>query len=521
MEAELRNSRSQFLTVAFSLLFSALGFASATNVYITPNGSAQGVCTTNPQTPSWFNSSSNWGSGATQIGPGTTVHLCGAFADNTSGDTLLTFGGSGASGNPITLSFDTNTTLTNTAYWGQNGAINISGLSWIVINGANTGIIQNTGNGTKGSYPYSMPSDAIVIQNGASNIILQNLTIANICVHTVNLNDSVGCNSGGVNDQAITLNSVSNVTITGNTVHDSQNCIYDNMASGNSNITISNNTISHCNWGIGVGQTGTSTGLTITGNNISDAYVWDTSADVFHHNGVMVYGTGSSTTLNNLVIASNYIYGNMGANETGHIFLDPTGNPLGNMPNVLIYNNILVSNSSNGPANGYITIGHGITGAGVYNNTISGNGQGAYALDVVGAMVENNVIVGAYTGEEVDQGQASKGSQYNVFYSLTGGSQSMCYNGTCYPTVVTWNSGTGFDPLPPTTTANPNLTGSYMLGSGSSAIGAGINLTSLGIAGLDTDNAGVSRPATGPWDIGAYQYSAGPQPPTGLVAVVH
>jgi len=348
----------------------------------------------------------------------------------------------------------------------------------------------------------SNPSDAVVIQNGASNITLQNLTISNICVHTVNLGDAVGCNAGGVNDQAITLNGVSNITITGNTVHDSQNCIYDNMADGNSNITISQNIISHCNWGIGVGQTGTSSGLTITGNDISDAYVWDTNADAFHHNGVMVYGTGSSTTLNGLLIAGNYIHGNMGANETGHIFLDPTGSPLGNMPNVLIYNNVLVSNSSNGPTNGYITVGYGITGAGIYNNTISGNGQGTYGIDVVGAMVENNIVTGVYTGEEVDRGHTSNGSSSNVFYGLTGSTQSMCYDGTCYPTIVAWNAATGFDPLPPTIISNPNLTATYTLGSGTPA-NNGINLTSLGIAGLDVDKAGISRPSTGAWNMGA------------------
>jgi Right handed beta helix region len=515
------NGPRKHLAIAiFVILLSSLMFSSATNVYITPNGTSQGVCTTNPQSPAWFNSPSNWGSGSGQIGPGTTVHLCGTFTDNTPGNTLLTFQGSGSSVSPITLSFDTDTTLTNTAYWGTDGAINISGRSWIVVDGANTGTIQNTGNGTAGSYPYSNPSDAIVIQNGASNVTVQNLTVANICVHTVNLNDSTGCNVGGVNDQAVTLNSVSNVTITGNTVHDSQNCIYDNMANGNSNITISNNTISHCNWGVGVGQTGTSSGLIITGNDISDAYLWDTNADSFHHNGVMVYGTGSSTVLNGLVIADNYIHGNMGANETGHIFLDPTGSPLGNMPNVLIYNNVLVS-TSNGPANGYVTVGYGITGAGIYNNTIFGNGKGADGIDAVGAMVENNIVTATYTGEEVDKGHFITGSQYNVFYGLTGGTQSMCYNGTCYSSVASWNSATGFDPLPPSSIANPNLTSTYTLGSGSSAIGAGINLTSLGIAGLNIDKDGNPRPSKGAWDIGAYASQGSvPNPPTGLSAQV-
>ena len=54
--------------------------------------------------------------------------------------------------------------------------------------------------------------------------------------------------------------------------------------------------------------------------------------------------------------------------------------------------------------------------------------------------------------------------------------------------------------------------------SGSAAIGAGENLTSLGISALNRDKAGVSRPSTGAWDIGAYQYDTTntlkPNPPS-------
>jgi hypothetical protein len=40
-------------------------------------------------------------------------------------------------------------------------------------------------------------------------------------------------------------------------------------------------------------------------------------------------------------------------------------------------------------------------------------------------------------------------------------------------------------------------------------VGAGANLTSLGIPELNQDRVGNPRPADGPWDIGAYQYSGG------------
>jgi hypothetical protein len=34
-----------------------------------------------------------------------------------------------------------------------------------------------------------------------------------------------------------------------------------------------------------------------------------------------------------------------------------------------------------------------------------------------------------------------------------------------------------------------------------------VNLTSSGVTALDLDKAGISRPATGAWDVGAYVYT--------------
>src|ERR1017187_9897029 len=139
----LNNRCRLLLTCVVLFACSASSFASATKVYITPNGLTQGGCTSYPQTPAWFNNSSNWGSGANQIGPGTTVLLCGSFVDATPGDTLLNFKGGGTSGSPITLLFDTNASLTNTAYWGfvNNGGGAISGgtHTYTTINGGTNG----------------------------------------------------------------------------------------------------------------------------------------------------------------------------------------------------------------------------------------------------------------------------------------------------------------------------------------------------------------------------------------------
>src|SRR5580704_1228474 len=78
-----------------------LASGSVANVYIaqTAAGSANGSSCANAYAVTFFNTSSNWGSGASQIGPGTTVDLCGTIT------TELTAHGSGTSGSPITISF--------------------------------------------------------------------------------------------------------------------------------------------------------------------------------------------------------------------------------------------------------------------------------------------------------------------------------------------------------------------------------------------------------------------------------
>jgi hypothetical protein len=66
----------------------------------------------------------------------------------------------------------------------------------------------------------------------------------------------------------------------------------------------------------------------------------------------------------------------------------------------------------------------------------------------------------------------------------------------------------GFESANGGLTANPNLDITYKLQAGSPAIGKGTNLTSLGITALNFDKSGSARPASGDWDIGAYQYTA-------------
>jgi hypothetical protein len=75
-----------------------------------------------------------------------------------------------------------------------------------------------------------------------------------------------------------------------------------------------------------------------------------------------------------------------------------------------------------------------------------------------------------------------------------------------YSTLAAWRTASGGDANAQATTGSLNLDANYKPLSNSITVGAGANLTSVGITALNSDKAGVARPSTGAWDAGAYQY---------------
>src|SRR5712692_3655899 len=90
-----------------SLLGARFAGASAGNIYISQSGAGaqSGADCADAKPVSFFNATANWGSGGAQIGPGTTVHLCGTIT------TELAFHGSGTSGNLIELLFESGASI--------------------------------------------------------------------------------------------------------------------------------------------------------------------------------------------------------------------------------------------------------------------------------------------------------------------------------------------------------------------------------------------------------------------------
>ncbi len=242
------------------------------------------------------------------------------------------------------------------------------------------------------------------------------------------------------------------------------------------------------------GQAGTVSGINIYGNYLHD-FNWDSSGCGYHNDGIHIYGQATPVTVS-ANIHDNIFGGAAGSCLTAHIFQESTTQP--GSGGVNIYNNVAYFTDNPVGGTGIFGLGptNGVGTVNLYNNTIvcstAGGGPTGLLINVATFNVKNNLLKNC-SPALWNEGAASATIDHNAVDQATcSGGGNGCYKG-----------GTGGTNL---ATGATNLTASYGLGAGSSAIGAGVNLTSLNIAALDFDKAGTSRPSSGVWDAGAYQF---------------
>ena len=487
--------------------------ARANDIYLGQgSGAGNGVDCADAYPSSWFNNSSNWGTGASQIGPGTTVHLCGTIT-GAAGATGLTFQGSGSSGHPITLLFENGAVMTS-PQWGV--AITSTAKNYITIDGGSNGLIQNTQSGTLLSYHNATVGISIA---GGNSVEIRNLNISNMYVHTGTGSD--GGSAGGIAFQPGALN---NLSIHNNTIHDAHSSIFIGYTSLNG-ADIYRNTTYNQVWGIAllddnVGSTATN--VNVHDNDVHDFANWFDTGFNFHFDGIFFAATEASTSLTNSNIYNNYIHGAMNVNGTGYIYL--TGSS-GGLSGINIFNNVIVTSvSGTGSPEANIVLGFGPKNIRIVNNTlVSGEGIRIRDSGSSGNVIQNNIFYSCWMAIEVYANNSVSVSNLNVFNNLNGGASGhwFAWYGTWEADLPAWQSASRFDAN--SVTGSPSLDANYHPQTGSSAIRTGVNLTNLGIAALNADKAGTPRPSTGNWDIGAYQNgsaAAGPAAPSGLTAVV-
>jgi hypothetical protein len=296
-EKVIRPLKLPFLMI---FAFAASGFSSANDIYLAQRGKGRdtGQDCADAKVYTYFNSDGNWVESnptGTQIGPGTTIHLCGSITGS-AGSTMLSFQGAGRSGNPITLLFGSGASL-QAAYFNSNGAININGDSYITINGGANGFIQATSNGTSGS--SSCPSgrcryqhNSQGIENFGSNVTVEDLGVYDMYVHTSTSDEAFDSLSVDCIDVGSSSTAPSNISISGNTMHDCYTGVqYWYGVAGGSNFTASNNTIYNICWGMAWIEGGAVTfnDVFLFGNKVYGHANWADNSQACHGNGIHLF----------------------------------------------------------------------------------------------------------------------------------------------------------------------------------------------------------------------------------------
>lgn len=480
-------------TIPILVLLIVLGcpLAYAEDLYIAQSsaGSANGSSCANAFAYTFFNTSGNWGAGAGKISAGDTVHLCGTITSQ------LTAQGSGSAGNTITILFESGASLSQSAC-GSTGCLNIAAKSYLTIDGGANGIIEATNQGTGLG---SSSSYGIYGRSGISHVEIKNILIRNMYIH-----NGMSDNNGG-GTYCIWMDGTNNL-IHNNVLHDCESGV--TVEANSNNNQFYNNTIYNCNWGIfesGAASANSIHDEKLYNNEVYDFANWDTTADTFHHDGLFVSGNSASTDVQNVQIYNNYLHGTSSSCSpscmTAYIFTNTA-------TAIYTYNNLIVANNGEFVNNAWIfhwaNSNDIIANNTVIGGTASGSGGCIYGLSLTNATIYNNIA--SNCGVLMWMDSTTFSALDNNLYQASSLSSKWRIGSNFYSTLASWQSASGGDSNGVAQTGSLNLNASYYPLVTSSAVGAGSNLTSLGVTALDTDKASVARPPSSAWDIGAYQY---------------
>ena len=507
-------------------------------------GSGSGGDCADAKAVSFFNSASDWGSGAGKIGPGVTVDLCGTISSP------LTVQGSGSSSSPITVFWEPGATM-SAPDWTGGGAVNTNGNSYITLNGGDNGTsIQATADGS-GMADQGVASKGISASR-CTGCTFENLTIANLYVHTSTSDSSVDQTS----DNAIKW-SGSNVTVADNTVHDVGWALWFSGSTGDTNEEIYGNDVYNIDHGIIIAPPATSIGnVFIFGNHIHDLANWDCGG-ACHHDPIHCFGSENGVLYSGFYIYDNLFDGSWGSATSSATFIEGNFGSSGDTPcaasgsSVWIFNNVSKPSDQMGCC-GQIGNAAGGTG-GMFNNMARGPSNTQNVGECMGysassngstAFFENNImdncdflINGAASSSGGTTGTYASGTpDYDAY--VNGGANAFSTHGpngaNCtfmpFSAFSSWKSCMGGveshgNAFATETAAGINTDGS--LNSGSPLIGTANNLTSTCNTfpttpanvraacettytgpptggGSGSTTAPTPRPTSGAWNIGPY-----------------
>lgn len=457
-------------------------------------GDGSGHDLKNPVSLGWFNTATNWGVGESKITAGDTVHFLGTLTNSAYAQS------GGINGSPITLKFEPDAKFVLSAK-DCSVAIGLGNFNYLTIDGGTNGLIEYTDNGT--ALAYQTTASGIVGTPTSGNIEIKNLTINNVYIHVPGTADTKDLGAGIYLRGKVTNVSIHNCTVTN--VQKGIFFVYN--PGGSSNVRFYSNTFQNVSWGIGLGDAAEGAildGLYSYDNRVSGLSVWDTSNNWFHENGTYFWAEQTGSYITNVFIYRNRIGPDLGSHTTAGIFLSSSAGS--GVKNVFIYNNVIFGG---GGGNGAI-YGQNCQGVNVFNNTLNASRHISFAggRDVT---LNNNLFANLSVPVGFDTVSNSRSCDYSLYFNLNPWNGS--WGDSCQFSYSTWRL-LGHDTHSVVAAENPFVASSddFRLRNGSSAIGAGVNLSALTAPDIDKDYEGKLRPKT--WSIGAYEGASVPAGPS-------
>lgn len=466
----------------------------AKDIYIAQNlaGRGDGADCANAFAYSFFNDAANWGAGAAQIGPGTTVHLCGVITTfNGSGYDYLTFRGSGASGQPITLKWEPNAKL-SLPTCGSSSCILFSGRSYLVLDGGSDGVVEETDNGSALGH---QDRHTALYGRPCNHCEFKNLTLRNIYVHSL-ASDDIGADGLTVSGPGISMHHMSCSQASG--------CFTISVSGADDSVEMYNleaDNTNHCFTLAANGAGYTLLSARLHDNTCHDFANWDTTSNGFHHDGIHLYALNGAT-FQDVQVYNNVFSGDPGVNATSFIYAT------GAISDSFYFNNVMLTATDKYFNNGVFCAGGDHMA--IYNNLILG-GTSASGLCLAASgtsMAVRNNIVGKCSGlVSLAAGTTfvDRGLDHNVY----GPGQNWKSASTFYYTFEQWKAASS-EGAHSRSVTDLKVDSDGRPQPGSPAISAGVNLSYHALAALNADKLGDPRSACSAWDAGAYNHYPGP-----------
>jgi hypothetical protein len=492
-----------------------------------------------------------------------TVPACTSGSSSTHCEVLFD---SASTGNITAAALSASGAIVLQNYWTIDGgtACGTSGqtanfTSWQTTCGSSlsgTGFIKNTANGTGLANQVATVG---IFGSSVHDIEIRNLIINNLYQKTAFISDT---SNGAQNTFGIEITGAGNNILIHDVAISMVNTgIYIALTGSSANTQVYKNVVSQNKWGILNAQgSGVSTGTYDYFNDINIGTLWNTdfnNGDPYHTDYLFLFGQNSSVYMTNTYVYGNYLHGAGGShNTTDGLYYCMSGFIYDNQnqQTQYIFNNVfnLTSGYSCG---GAVTTGYSSTFYLIANNTFlsygastcnANNGGNTCTANAdfgpnnsASTNIENNITSG-YNSPMIYNHSGAAGFatvDYNNYFGWDNsgapwcvGTTASCANSTIYTCFQTSDGNCNFDnggqANGPWNAVhdqhgnenNPHLTASFhLLNNTSGAWQTGTNLYSTfgcsspvipGLGAGCSDAAGVARPSSGSWDMGAYEDSA-------------